>query len=345
MILPQTYLAVLCLMILSMICWGSWANTFKLTKKWRFELFYFDYAIGVVLAAGIFALTFGNLGYDGFTFMDDLQHASLRSDMWGLIAGVVFTLANMLLVAAISVAGMAVAFPIGIGLALVIGVVWNYAINPQGDKLLLFGGMSIIVVAIIVNALAYRGYAFQKSRQAALEGKARQIRKSMGTKGIVLSLAAGVFMGSFYPFLQKGMIPEIGLGPYAISFVFAIGVFFSTFVFNLIFMNLPVEGPPVEISSYFRGSLLNHGIGVFGGMIWTAGLISSLAAAAAEGSAKVGPATSYGIGQGATLVSALWGLLVWREFAGADSKVRTLIAVMLILFVSGLTLISIAPLH
>jgi glucose uptake protein len=345
MILPSTYLGALYLMILSMICWGSWANTFKLTRKWRFELFYFDYAIGVLVAAGVAALTFGNLGYDGFTFMDDLQHAALRSDAWGLAAGVVFNLANMLLVAAISIAGMAVAFPIGIGLALVIGVIWNYAINPHGDKLLLFGGMSIIVVAIVINALAYRSYALQRSRQAAREGKARQVRKSMGTKGILISLVAGLFMGSFFPLLQNGMGTDIGLGPYAITFLFAIGVFFSTFVFNLIFMNLPVEGPPVEIGQYFRGTLKSHAFGVLGGVIWCAGLISNLAAASAEGKAQVGPAVSYGIGQGATMVSALWGLFVWREFAGADSKVRTLIAVMLILFVSGLALISIAPLH
>jgi glucose uptake protein len=345
MILPSTYLVTFYLMLLSMICWGSWANTFKLTKSWRFELFYFDYSIGVVLAAIIAALTFGDLGYDGFTFLDDLRHAGLRQDGWAIVAGAVFNLANMLLVAAISIAGMAVAFPIGIGLALVLGVIWNYAINPTGNKQLLFGGMAIVVAAIIVDALAYRSYALQRSRQAAREGKARQVRKSMSTKGIVVSLVAGVLMGSFFPLLQNAMGGEIGLGPYAVAFVFSLGVFFSTFVFNLVFMNLPIQGSPVEIGDYFRGSLKSHGLGILGGMVWSVGLISNLVAASAEGSAKVGPAVSYGIGQGATMVSAIWGIVVWREFAGADSRVKSLVGTMLILFLAGLSMISIAPLH
>ena len=328
-----------------MLCWGSWANSFKLTKNWRFELFYFDYAFGVLAAALLAALTFGTLGFDGFSFQDDLRHAGLRQDFWALVAGGIFNLANMLLVAAISIAGMAVAFPVGIGLALVIGVVWNYFINPTGNRELLFGGMAIIVAAIIVDALAYRSYALQRSRLAAREGRARQVRKSMSTKGIIVSLVSGVLMGSFYPLLQGAMGGEAGLGPYSVAFVFSLGVFFSTFVFNLVFMNLPIEGSPIEIMEYFRGSLKSHALGILGGMIWAAGLITNLVAAAAEGNAKVGPAVSYGVGQCAAMVSALWGLFVWREFAGADSKVKTLVAVMLILFVSGLTLISIAPLH
>ena len=332
-------------MLLSMICWGSWANTFKLTKNWRFELFYFDYSVGVVVAAIIAALTFGNLGFDGFTFMDDVHHAGLRQDAWAMISGAVFNLANMLLVAAISIAGMSVAFPIGIGLALVLGVIWNYTINPTGNRELLFGGMAIVVAAIIVDALAYRSYALQRSRQAAREGKARQVRKSMSTKGIVVSLVAGLLMGSFFPLLQNAMGGEIGLGPYAVSFMFSLGVFFSTFVFNLVFMNLPIQGAPVEIGDYFRGNVKSHVLGVVGGMVWSAGLICNLVAATAEGPAKVGPAVSYGIGQGATMVSALWGIFIWKEFVGADGKVKGLVAGMLVLFVGGLAMISIAPLH
>ena len=345
MILPSTYFGTLLLLLLCMLCWGSWANTFKLTRNWRFELFYFDYSLGVVLAAIIASLTFGNLGFDGFSFMDDLRHAGLRQDAWAMAAGGVFNLANMLLVAAISIAGMAVAFPIGIGLALIIGVVWTYTINPTGNRELLFGGTAVIVAAIIVDALAYRNYALLRSRQAAREGKARMMRKSMSTKGIIVSLVAGVLMGSFYPLLQNAMVSDIGLGPYAVTFVFSLGVFFSTFVFNLVFMNLPVEGAPVEIGDYFKGSLKSHALGIIGGMVWAVGLISNLAASAAEGSAKAGPAESYGIGQGATMVSALWGIFVWREFAGADSRVKALVAAMLVLFVAGLAMVSIAPLH
>jgi glucose uptake protein len=335
MLLPQTYGAALSLIVLTMFCWGSWANTFKLAGKWRFELFYYDYSLGVLIAAAIYALTFGNLGHDGLAFSEDLMHAGTRQIFFGALGGVVFNLANMLLVAAISVAGLAVAFPVGIGLALVIGVIWNYALKPQGNPVLLFTGAAIVVGAIILDALAYR----------ALEaGKAQAARKVTG-KGIVLSLVSGVLMGSFFPLVEIGKAGERGLGPYAIGFVFAVGVFLSTFAFNLFFMNMPVEGPPVAMSGYFKGTGRQHLLGIVGGLIWATGTIANFAAASAPESVQVGPAISYAIGQGATMVSALWGLLVWNEFAGAGSRVRLLVVIMLILFVCGLGLVSVAPLY
>jgi len=335
MLLPQTYGAALSLIVLTMLCWGSWANTFKLAGKWRFELFYYDYSLGVLIAAAIYALTFGNLGHDGLAFSDDLMHSGSRQIFFGALGGVVFNLANMLLVAAISVAGLAVAFPVGIGLALVIGVIWNYALKPQGNPVLLFTGAAIVVGAIILDALAYR----------ALEaGKAQAARKVTG-KGIVLSLVSGVLMGSFFPLVEIGKAGERGLGPYAIGFVFAVGVFLSTFVFNLFFMNMPVEGPPVAMSGYFKGTGRQHLLGIVGGMIWATGTIANFAAASSPESVQVGPAISYAIGQGATMVSALWGLLVWNEFAGAGPRVRLLVVIMLILFVCGLGLVSVAPLY
>ena len=344
MILPQTYLATLVLMILSMLCWGSWANTQKLTGKWRFELFYFDYAFGVLLAATIFALTLGTMGYDGLSFMDDLMHSGKRQWLFGFTGGVVFNLANMLLVAAISVAGLAVAFPVGIGMALIIGVVWNYALKPQGNPALLFSGCAIIVAAIVVDALAYRSLGLLRMEALAKAGKAKSTRRATSLKGVFLSMVAGLLMGCFFPLVVKGQESEVGLGPYAIGFVFAIGVFLSTFVFNLFFMNLPVQGAPVEMAEYFSGSLKKHALGWLGGAIWCTGTIASFVAASAPEEVHVGPAISYAIGQGATMVSALWGLLVWKEFAGADLKVKSLIVIMLALFVAGLVMVSVAPL-
>ena len=333
MILPQTYGAALLLTLVSMLCWGSWANTFKLAGKWRFELFYYDYSLGLLIAATIYALTFGNLGSDGFAFTDDLAHAGKRQILFGAVGGIVFNLANMLLVAAISLAGLSVAFPVGIGLALVIGVVWNYILKPQGNPVLLFTGAAIVVAAIVVDAFAYR----------ALEaGKAQAARRVSG-KGIALSLLSGVLMGSFFPLVEMGKAGPLGLGPYAIGFVFAVGVFLSTFIFNLFFMNLPVEGPPVAMFEYFKGTGGQHLLGVVGGLIWATGTIANFVAASAPESVQVGPAISYALGQGATMVSALWGLLVWKEFAGASGRVRALVVVMLVLFVCGLALISAAP--
>jgi glucose uptake protein len=345
MVLPHDYLAALLVTILSMICWGSWANTQKLAGKWRFELFYFDYSFGVLLAAVLAAYTLGTLGFDGFLFTDDLMRAGKRNMAYGFGAGVVFNLANMLLVAAISVAGLAVAFPVGIGLALIIGVVWNYAINPQGNPTLLFTGVGIVIVAILVDAAAYRAHALVKVKAAIRAGESKKVIPKVGWKGIVLSLVSGLLMGSFYPLVEMGKAGDAGLGPYAIAFIFALGVFFSTFVFNLFFMNLPVEGEPVEILDYFKGTFKQHLLGLAGGLIWATGTISNFVAASTPPEVQVGPAISYALGQGATLVSALWGLLVWKEFAGASGRVRSLLVLMLALFAIGLGMVSIAPLY
>ncbi|MGI8741702.1 MAG: AcrB/AcrD/AcrF family protein [Bryobacteraceae bacterium] len=355
MILPSTYSAALLLTILSMICWGSWANTFKLSGKWRFELFYFDFAAGVLIAAVIAAFTFGSLGGE-LSFTDNLLIAGKTQMAWGFGAGVIFNLANMLLVAAISIAGMAVAFPVGIGLALVVGVVWNYFLNPQGNPTLLGAGVALVVGAIILDALAYALHARSKRlaetpetqsmtspSRAKTQRNKRPARKT-SIKGILLSLISGILMGSFYPMVEMGKASEIGLGPYAIAFIFAVGVFLSTFVFNVYFMNLPVEGEAVAFSEYVRGAFRQHALGICGGLIWCTGAISNFVAASAP-KGILGPAVSYAIGQGATMISALWGLLVWREFAGAVSRVRMLLVSMFILFLAGLVLVSVAPLY
>src|SRR6266498_2891852 len=345
MLLPQTYLAALLLMILSMLCWGSWANTYKLAGNWRFELFYFDYAFGVLLASLLLAFTLGTYGYDGFTFVDDFMHAGKRQWLMGFTAGVIFNLANMLLVAAIAVAGMAVAFPIGIGTALIIGVVWNYTIKPQGNAMLLFSGCGIIVAAIVVDAMAYRALAVIRHEALAKAGKSRSTRRPVPVKGVAISLVAGILMGLFYPLVEKAQAGEVGLGPYSVAVIFAVGVFFSTFVFNMFLMNLPVEGEPLELGQYFQGSRKQHALGWLGGALWCGGAVASFVAASAPDNVHIGPAVSYAIGQGATMVSALWGILVWKEFKGADMRVNTLVVLMLVLFVAGLTMVSVAPLY
>jgi glucose uptake protein len=355
MILPQTYLSALLLIVLSMICWGSWANTTKLTGKWRFELYYFDYSFGVLLIALLAAFTVGSavmLGasdFTGFDFLDDVAKSGKRQIFFGLAAGIVFNLANMLLVAAISVAGLAVAFPVGIGLALVIGVVSNYFINPQGNPTLLFVGTGLVVAAIVVDALAYRALALGKAQSAPPPRPGKPARMPSGWqivwKGLLLSVISGILMGCFYPLVELGKAGELGLGPYSIGLFFALGVFLSTFLFNVYFMNLPVQGRPIQFSDYFDGTRKQHLLGVLGGAIWCVGTLANFAAASAPMKVQVGPAVSYAIGQGATMVSALWGLLVWKEFAGGGTKVNSLVLLMLVLFGAGLGLISLAPLY
>ncbi len=347
MLLPSSYFATLFLMILSMVCWGSWANTQKLSGKWRFELFYFDYSFGLLLGAIVLAFTFGTLGYDGFATMDDIEKAGKHQDLYGFAGGVIFNLANMLLVAAISIAGLSVAFPIAIGLALVIGVALNYVIDPAGNPALLFVGVVFIIAAIVFTAMAYRAYAEQKLQQSIKAGTTRTTVKAVSLKGVILSLVSGVLMGLFFPIVQLGVYRdrtnEAGLGPYAIGLLFALGVFLSTFVFNLFFINLPVEGKPIAVLDYFKGKVSQHLLGILGGVIWIVGAISNFVAASAQGEARVGPAVSYVIGQGATMVSVLWGLFYWKEFAGANPRVNRMLGIMLTCFVLGLVLVALAP--
>ena len=326
MFIPQVYAVALLMTVLSMCCWGSWANTQKLARDFRFELFYWDYVWGILLCAIVVGATLGRTdAASPESFFQNLSATSARNVVYALIGGAVFNLANILLVAAIAIAGLAVAFPIGIGLALVIGSVLNYIITPKGNPLLLFGGIALVVVAIVLDALAYR----------KLSGDVK-----VSTKGIVLSLLCGVGMGLFYPFVAKAMKGEPHLGPYTVAFVFAIGVLLSNFPLNYIFMRNPVSGPPVEFKDYFAARGGWHFYGLLGGMIWGVGTISNFVASYAR---MVGPATSYALGQGATMVSAIWGVFVWKEFRGAGPEVKRLLALMFVFFVLGLACVALAP--
>jgi len=361
MILPHTYPAILALMILSMLAWGSWANAYKLTGKWRFELFYFDYALGVLLTALVFAYTFGSLGIslssgpDGFSFWDDLMHAGKHQWLYAFLGGMVFNFANMLLVAAISVAGLAVAFPIVLGLALIVGVGLSYLTQPVGHAGMLFGGCALIACAIVVDVIAYRAMGLLRHEETARAGIAKSTRRGAPIKGVVLALVGGLLMGTFSPLVEIARQGEIGLGPYAVCVVFAFGVFVSTFVFNMFFMNLPVEGEPLDAFDYLKGRPKDHLFGLLGGIVWCAGATAAFvavtasaelaapAAGVAAAPSPIGPALSYAIGQAATLIAALWGVLLWKEFKGADSRVKSLTAIMFVLFAVGLALVSLAP--
>ncbi|MBQ3289196.1 MAG: multidrug DMT transporter permease [Kiritimatiellae bacterium] len=319
--------------VVTMLCWGSWGNTQKLAgKTWRYELFYWDYVIGVVLFALVSGLTAGSFGGGEWGFLANLKQASAANLGSAFLGGIVFNAANILLAAAISIAGMSVAFPVGIGLALVLGVVVNYVGAPKGDPLLLFGGVALIVVAILCNAFAY----------SLKSGTSGQSEKSGIGKGILLSVVCGVLMAFFYRFIARTMdmdftaaAPQSGMmTPYSAFFVFSLGIFASNFVFNAIAMRHPVTGEPITEKEYFKGGFPIHLVGVLGGLIWGLGNGINLVAAG-----KAGAAISYGLGQGATLVSALWGILVWREFKGAPKGAARLNLAMFVLFLVGLGLI------
>jgi glucose uptake protein len=346
MILPQTYNAALFLMILSMICWGCWANTYKMAGKWRFELYYFDFAAGLLIASIVLAYTLGSLGYDGFSFGDDMMHAGKRQWMLAFVGGAVFNLGNMLLLGAISVAGMAVAFPIGIGFALVVGIILDFLLKPAGNSTLLLVGCLLVLIAAAADAYAYVLRGRIHHEDMAKKGKAKSTRRPTKVKGVVLAVIGGMLIGCFFPLVQTAREGDIGLGPYSIAVLFAAGVCVSTLIFNLFFMNLPVEGAPVELRDYLlKAGLKQHLLGFAGGALWCLGAVAAFAASNAPPEVHVGPATSYAMGQGGTLIAALCGLFLWKEFKGSDLKIKGLLAVMLAFYACGLILVSMALLY
>jgi glucose uptake protein len=232
MFIVEHYGLAIALCVITMLCWGSWANTTKLTSKgWRFELLYWDYGFGILLTTLLLAFTVGSNGSEGRAFLGDMKQAESANLLSAFAGGVVFNLANILLVAAIGIAGMSVAFPVGIGIALVLGVIVNYISSPQGNPVLIFGGVGLITLAIILNARAYQ----------KLQTNAGGVSK----KGLILSVVSGCLMGLFYKYVAGSMVtdfnlPEAGkLTPYTALVFFAVGIVISSFVFNTLQMMRP----------------------------------------------------------------------------------------------------------
>lgn len=331
MVVIQSYSLAVMMCFVTMLCWGSWANTQKLaSREWRFQLFYWDYSIGVLLLALIMAFTLGSMGGAGRSFIADICQVTAAAFLFAFLGGVIFNLANILLVAAIDIAGLAVAFPIGIGIALIEGVIINYILKPKGNPVLLFAGVAAIMIAVIIDALAYK--------KLPAEGQ-----KTTG-KGIAISVVAGVLMGLFYYLVQKGIVadfanPEPGkLGPYAAVVVFSLGLFISSFLWNSIVMAKPFVGDPVPVGDYFKkGNPRLHLIGILGGIIWSIGMSFNIVA-----SGTAGPAISYGLGQGATMIAACWGVFIWKEFKAAPPGTNKLLTLMFAFYAIGLILLIIA---
>jgi glucose uptake protein len=324
---PETYAVALAFMVITMLCWGSWANTIKLCPGYRFQLFYWDYVLGLLAGALLWGFTLGSYGSSGLPFVDDIRHADSSHILFAMLGGIIFNIANLLLVAAIEIAGLAVAFPIGIGLALVVGAVSSYILSPNGNPLLLFSGIALVVAAIVFDAMAYR------LRETE--------RRSLSTRGVVISLIAGLLMGSFYPFVSRSMTGVGASGPYTVTLFFSLGVAICAIPFNFLLMRRPLDKEePVSMRGYWatRGSW--HAWGMLGGIIWCTGAVLNFVASRAH---IVGPAVSYSIGQGATMISAAWGVFIWREFAGSPRRAKTLLTWMFIFFVCGLSAIALAP--
>jgi glucose uptake protein len=323
MYLPGTFTVALAMTILSAVFWGSWANSYKWTKRYRFELFYWDYIIGVVIIALVFAFTIGSTGAAGQPFIRNLETADLSNVAYGLIGGFIFNIANLLLVAGIEMAGLAVAFPISIGIAVVEGVALSYAIQPKGNALILALGVCLAIGAIIFDALAY----------SSLSASGRVVSR----KGIVVNMVSGLLMGSFAPFVTKALTAGHTLTPYGITVFFALGALVSCFVVNPQFMRRPLIGKPIDFSGFWSARASDHALGVVGGIVWGLGGSFNFIAAS-----FVGMAISYAIGQSAPMIAALWGVFVWKEFSGAGKRAWGFLALMFAFYVVAISVIAMA---
>ena len=320
MFVPETFALAMVMMITSAVCWGSWANTYKLTKAYRFELFYWDYAIGNFLATLLYALTLGSTG-KGEGFLANVAVADSGNIVSAMIGGFIFNAANLLLVAGIEMAGLAVAFPVAIGIAMVVGVIMSYALQPRGDALLLGVGVALAIAAVIMDGKAY--------------GRLAKATQAVSRKSIVVCVVSGLLMGSFAPFVTRALTAGHPLTPYSIAVFFTLAAFLGCFVVNVYFMKKPLVGTPVDFSGYFAARPAYHALGLLGGAIWATGGVFNFVAAS-----FTGVAISYAIGQAAPMVAAAWGVFVWREFAGADKQAKTYMTLTFVLYILALVAIA-----
>lgn len=321
MFVPHTMTIALLMMITSAICWGSWANTYKGVKNYRFELFYWDYAVGIFLVSLVLAFTMGSISHDTSSFLNNVHSADPSNFLYTLVGGAIFNLANLLLVAAIDMAGLATAFPVSIGIALVVGVVSSYVLQPKGNPALLAAGVACAIIAVVLDGKAY--------------GSLQQSASPLSRKSIMVSVVSGILMGLWAPFVTHAMTQGHPLGPYSVGVFFTLGALLSCFLWNVYFMKKPLLGSPVDFSGFFRGPASGHLLGVLGGVIWGTGTVFNLVAANFSG-----VAISYAIGQSAPMVAALWGVLAWREFQGANSRAKTFLALMFLFYILAILIVA-----
>jgi glucose uptake protein len=337
---------MLCL-VLSMLCFGSWANLQKRTGKWRYELFYWDFSFGIAVAAVIAAFTLGSLNSTQLTFSDNLLITSYHKISYALEGGLVLGLSNLLLVGALSVAPMAVVFPIAIGVGLVVEDAW-LLFPPQGNILLLLGGSVLVLAAIVVNAFTYSTYELEQravKKPLTPDPRLVAVKPPLPAKGVALSVISGIAMGMVPQLTDLARVGEDGLGAYSAGLLVALAVLGSTFLFAPFFITFAVHGTPVQFRTYFKGSGRVHLTGLLAGMLWCIGLIAMFSSGGAAATIQMGSVATRGFTEGVAILATLWGLLGWREFQGASPRVRILLTAMLFLWILGAGLVTMAPVY
>jgi glucose uptake protein len=341
-------------MVIGMFCWGSWANTLKLAGKWRFEMYYFDFALGLLLFALIYAATVGNLGFDGFGFVDSILNAGKREWAFAIGAGVVFSIGTILLLAAISAAGMALSFPVALGTALIFDAIFGWATAYHTNSALMWPGCLLVLGAIVANTIGYGALTGLRHEALAKAGGAKSTRRPSVFQDIALALVSGLFLGGVLPMLRRAIFSGVGLGPYAVWGFFAAGLVGMTVLVGGVLLSISVQGEELSIAAFFQSTPKQHLLGLAGGALCCTGLVASFVGIYSNtapgflgglpaGATPVNQTTMYLLRQGGTLLAALWGILVWKEEKGGNLGVRILMALTLVLYAGGMALVALSP--
>jgi len=345
MILPTTHFATLLLLTFALIALGSWANFQKILakNKWRFELYYFDFAVGAALALIVAAYTLGSMNSQDLTFQDNLLITGYRKMAFAMAGGFVFNIGNMLLVAAVAIAGMAVGFPIMFGVAALVGVIISFASHPQTNAVLIFGGGVVYLAAAVLCAFAYAKVVsvtlakMHKAIRPDPRSKTAPPAPIGAARAIVLGISAGIIIGLSRPLVEWAREGENGVSAYGIGLLFGIGMLISTILAAPFFINFPALGSPVQGKTYFRGTKMQHMTGLLSGIVFASGLLTAWASLAAPTPVQAGPALTYAFTEGAAVIAALWGLIVWKDLEGTpNSKILGFGSVALMLIGIGL---------
>lgn len=336
MLLPASQAATLAFLVISLLCWGTWANTLKLTGKWRFELYFYDFALGFALLAVVAAFTAGSLASSELTFQENFLVAGYHNVAYVLAAGVIFNVGNMLLTAAVSVAGMALAFSVAGGVALTVATLRALIFDSRSGIPVALVGVVVLLASAVLGAYAYS--TLLKSREGAIKQTGKRPSQSRGAAlPVTLGAVAGIALGMFQPLVDLGRATDGGVAPYGQALLFAASILGGTILLAPFFFTFPVAGAPIKLSDYLAGSPKQHALGLAGGILVGTAFLTGLLALASPGNAG---GLNYALSQGGPVLAVIYGLLLWREFKGAGERPRVLSIVTLILLAAGIALLA-----
>jgi glucose uptake protein len=325
---PNSSVAVWLMAVISVILWAFWPTLVKrMSARLRWELFYFDFAFSALLITGIAGLTLGTLNVE-IPFRDNIAIVGYRQLAYAIIAGSVFNLGNMMLVGGISLAGMTVAGILSGSIALILATIIGYFTATGGASGVQFAGVIIAAGLFLLTARSYDRALMLRHRDLMHKTPMRKkVEAPSAGVGIAFCIISGVGLGSFHTFIDWARVADLSMTAYPIAFFFALGIFLSTLVFNLYFMNLPVQGDPLSPLDYFRIPAGAHLSGILSGLVFGLGLVAFLLAAEANGAIAVPRGVILAILPASAALMALQGRRGWHEFDDATYRTQTVLLV------------------